>query len=195
MTDTCRPSFVTCCIAIALIASGYSSQAFRAAREWSSSLHLVIPGRLAALSLWPRPLMDPPAKLARPLPILYIHGDDDEQFSGFETNSSQFATTPHGNWITWGYLNGCDTQVAEKTEWGVRFSWPRCKNGVPVMANFVAHFGHEWAGSVDGHWEQQYWPKGPLNFTNMAWHSSRAATLTSASQSASSVSCPMPRKP
>ena len=26
------------------------------------------------------PLMDPPPKLARPVPILYIHGDKDEQF-------------------------------------------------------------------------------------------------------------------
>jgi polyhydroxybutyrate depolymerase len=43
------------------------------------------------------PLMDPPPKLARPVPILYIHGDNDEQFSGFEANSPHFATTPHGN--------------------------------------------------------------------------------------------------
>ena len=115
------------------------------------------------------PLMDPPAKLARPVPILYIHGDDDEQFSGFEANSPRFATTPHGNWITWGYLDGCDTQVAEKTEWGVRFSWRGCKNGVQVIADFIAHFGHEWAGSVDAHYDQKYWPTAPPDFTNMAW--------------------------
>jgi len=115
------------------------------------------------------PLMDSPAKLARPVPILYIHGDDDEQFSGFEVNSPQFATTPHGNWVTWGYLNGCDKQVAEKTEWGVRFSWRGCKNEVPVIADFIAHLGHEWAGSIGDHYEQKYWPQGPPNFTNMTW--------------------------
>ena len=53
------------------------------------------------------PLMEPPEKLARPVPILYIHGDEDEQFTAFETNSPHFATTPHGNWVTWGYLDGC----------------------------------------------------------------------------------------
>jgi poly(3-hydroxybutyrate) depolymerase len=115
------------------------------------------------------PLMDPPARLAHPVPILYIHGDDDEQFSGFEANSPHFATTPHGNWITWGYLNGCETQTAEKTEWGVRFTWRSCKNQVPVIADFVAHFGHEWSGSLDAHWDKKYWPNGPLNFTDIAW--------------------------
>src|ERR1035438_7114534 len=40
------------------------------------------------------PLMDPPLKLARPVPILYIHGDNDQQFSGFEVNSPNFATPP-----------------------------------------------------------------------------------------------------
>ena len=95
------------------------------------------------------PLMDPPPNLARPVPILYIHGDNDEQFSGFEVNSPHFATTPHGNWVTWGYLNGCRIQTAEKTNWGVQLSWQQCKNGVPVIADFVANFGHEWAGSLD----------------------------------------------
>jgi poly(3-hydroxybutyrate) depolymerase len=52
------------------------------------------------------PLMDPPAKLDHPVPILYIHGDNDEQFSGFEVNSPHFATTPHGNWVTWGKDTG-----------------------------------------------------------------------------------------
>ena len=64
------------------------------------------------------PLMDPPPKLARPLPILYIHGDNDEQFAGFEVNGPNFATTPHGNWVTWGYLNGCQLQTAAKTALG-----------------------------------------------------------------------------
>jgi polyhydroxybutyrate depolymerase len=115
------------------------------------------------------PLMDPPAKLARPIPILYIHGDDDEQFSGFEANSPHFATAPHGNWVTWGYLDGCRTQLAERTAWGVRFSWRECQNEVPVIADFIAHFGHEWAGSLDAHYDQKYWPSGPPNFTDMAW--------------------------
>ena len=42
------------------------------------------------------PLMEPPVRLARPVSILYIHGDKDEQFTGFETHSPHFATTPHG---------------------------------------------------------------------------------------------------
>jgi polyhydroxybutyrate depolymerase len=115
------------------------------------------------------PLMDPPSRLARTVPVLYIHGDDDEQFSGFETNSPDFATTPHGNWVTWGYLDGCQKQTAEKTEWGMRFAWLGCRNQVPVVADFIHHFGHEWAGSMDGHWDKSYWPKDPPNFTKMAW--------------------------
>ena len=58
------------------------------------------------------PLMDPPSKLSSPVSILYIHGDEDEQFTAFEANSPHFATTPHGNWITWGYLNGCQNRIA-----------------------------------------------------------------------------------
>jgi polyhydroxybutyrate depolymerase len=115
------------------------------------------------------PLMDPPAKLARPVPVLYIHGDDDEQLSGFEVNSLKFATTPHGNWVTWGYLDGCRKQTATKTEWGVQFAWHDCKNRVPVLAKFMRHFGHEWAGSKDAHWDRSYWAKDPPNFTNIAW--------------------------
>lgn len=115
------------------------------------------------------PLMDPPKKLARPVPILYIHGDDDEQFAGFEVNSPHFATTPHGNWLTWGYLDGCTQQTARKTPWGVQFVWRGCKHNVPVTADFIRHLGHEWAGSRDAHTEQRYWPDGPLNFTEMAW--------------------------
>ncbi|MHB1938310.1 MAG: CE1 family esterase [Acidobacteriaceae bacterium] len=116
------------------------------------------------------PLMEPPARLVRPMPILYIHGDNDEQFSGFETHTPHFATTPHGNWVTWGYLDGCKIQTAEKTNWGVRFSWQGCSHQVPVIADFVANLGHEWAGSLDSGWNKKHRPDDPLNFTDMAWH-------------------------
>lgn len=116
------------------------------------------------------PLMEPPVKLARPVPVLYIHGDDDEQFSGFETHCPHFATTPHGNWMTWGYLDGCRVQTAAKTQWGVRFSWQDCKNQTPVIADFVENLGHEWPGSLDSDWNQKHRPQNPLNFTAMAWH-------------------------
>jgi polyhydroxybutyrate depolymerase len=115
------------------------------------------------------PLMDPPAKLARPVPILYIHGDLDEQFSGFQVNSPHFATTPHGNWVTWGYLDGCRIQAAEKTDWGVRLSWQGCKDQVPVFADFVQNLGHEWLGSRDSGHHKEGEPNDPLNFTDMAW--------------------------
>jgi poly(3-hydroxybutyrate) depolymerase len=115
------------------------------------------------------PLMDPPLKLARPVPILYIHGDNDEQFSGFEANSPHFATTPHGNWVTWGYLNGCRIQTADRMNWGVQLSWQGCKNGVPVVADFVANFGHEWAGSRDSSGSKQQSPATALDFADMAW--------------------------
>lgn len=115
------------------------------------------------------PLMDPPPKLSRPVPILYIHGDTDEQFSGFEVNSPQFATTPHGNWVTWGYLNGCQIQTAKRMNWGVQFSWQNCRDGVPVVADFVANFGHEWAGSLDSSGSKAHPQASPLNFTDMAW--------------------------
>ena len=36
------------------------------------------------------PLMDPPAKLDRPVPILYIHGDEDEQFIGLRSQQPEF---------------------------------------------------------------------------------------------------------
>jgi poly(3-hydroxybutyrate) depolymerase len=115
------------------------------------------------------PLMDPPAKLTRPVPILYIHGDQDEQFSGFQANSPHFATTPHGNWVTWGYLDGCRIQTAEKTDWGVRLSWQGCKDQVPVFADFVQNLGHEWSGSRDSGHHKEGEPNVPLNFTDMAW--------------------------
>ena len=113
------------------------------------------------------PLMDPPPKLARPVPILYIHGDNDEQFSGFEVNSPHFATTPHGNWVTWGYLDGCHIQTAEKMSWGVQLSWKECKNGVPVVADFVANLGHEWAGSLDSA-GKKHQEASAMDFTDMA---------------------------
>lgn len=116
------------------------------------------------------PLMEPPVDLAVPVPVLYIHGDEDEQFSGFETHCPHFVTTPHGNWVTWGYLNGCRVQTAAKTDWGVRLSWEGCKSQVPVVADFVAHLGHEWPGSLDSDWNQKHRPDDPLNFTAMAWH-------------------------
>lgn len=113
------------------------------------------------------PLMDPPARLARPVPILFIHGDRDVQFTAFETNSPNFATTPHGNWVTWGYLNGCGVQTAKKTSWGVQLSWQQCKQGVPVIADLVADFGHEWAGSVSENRKEG--ARQDLDFTEMAW--------------------------
>jgi polyhydroxybutyrate depolymerase len=115
------------------------------------------------------PLMDPPPKLARPVPILCIHGDNDEQFSGFEVNSPHFATTPHGNWVTWGYLNGCRIQTADRMNWGVQLSWQGCKNGVPVVADFIANFGHEWAGSLNSSGNKQQPQAAALDFTDMAW--------------------------
>ncbi len=127
------------------------------------------PKEISAIAAAATPLMRPPAKLARPVPVLYLHGDEDEQFSGFETNSPTFATTPHGNWVTWGYLDGCQIQSAAKTDWGTEFSWMRCKNQVPVIADFVTGLGHEWPGSIDSNWNEKYSPGGPLNFTDIAW--------------------------
>ena len=124
---------------------------------------------IAAIAAVATPLMAPPASLARPVPVLYIHGDDDEQFSGFEANSPNFATTPHGNWVTWGYLDGCHVQSAEKTDWGVQFSWKGCRDQAPVIADFVAGLGHEWPGSIDSSWNQKHRPSNPLNLTDMAW--------------------------
>lgn len=124
---------------------------------------------IAAIAAAATPLMQPPAKLARPVPVLYLHGDEDEPFSGFEVNSPTFATTPHGNWVTWGYLDGCQVQTAKKTDWGVQFSWKDCRKQVPVIADFVAGLGHEWPGSIDSNWNQKHRPDKPLNFTDMVW--------------------------
>ena len=124
---------------------------------------------ITAIAAVATPLMAPPVSLARPVPVLYIHGDDDEQFAGFEVNSPNFATTPHGNWVTWGYLDGCHVQSAERASWGVQFSWKDCKNQVPVIADFVAGLGHEWPGSIDSSWNEKRHPGNPLNITDMAW--------------------------
>lgn len=115
------------------------------------------------------PLMDPPEDLSHSVPILYIHGDLDEQFTGFETHSPDFATTPHGNWITWGYLDDCKKQKAVKMSWGVQFSWDGCRHNVPVIADFVAGVGHAWVGSHDWNQHPDRHPQVPLNFTALAW--------------------------
>ncbi len=127
------------------------------------------PKEIRAIAAVATPLMEPPTKLARPVGVLYIHGDRDEQFSGFETLSPHFATTPHGNWVTWGYLDGCQTQTVERTAWGVRFSWQGCRRGVPVIADFVVGLGHNWAGSLDSKWNQFPRTHHSLNLTHIAW--------------------------
>ena len=127
------------------------------------------PKEIRAIAAVATPLMDPPTKLAHPVDVLYIHSDQDDQFSGFETLSPHFATTPHGNWVTWGYLNGCQKQTAEKAAWGVQFSWQGCNRNVRVDADFVAGLGHEWAGSLDASRNVPTHLREPLNFTEMAW--------------------------
>jgi polyhydroxybutyrate depolymerase len=130
------------------------------------------PESVTAIAAVATPLMDPPVMLARPVSVLYIHGDDDEMFSGFEVNSPNFATTPQGNWVTWGYLNGCHIQRAKKMAWGVQFSWEGCRRNTAVVARFVAQLGHEWVGSRSSTWIQNHpgEPEGePLDFTQMAW--------------------------
>lgn len=127
------------------------------------------PKEIAGVAAAATPLMHPPAKLAHTVPILYLHGDEDEQFSGFEANSPTFATTPHGNWVTWGYLDGCQVQTAAKTDWGVQFAWKGCKDQVPVIADFISGLDHEWPGSPDSNWNEKHRPTNPLNFTDIAW--------------------------
>jgi polyhydroxybutyrate depolymerase len=124
---------------------------------------------VTAIAAVATPLMHPPTSLVRPIPILYIHGDEDEQFSGFEANSPNFATTPHGNWVTWGYLDQCHIQAAKKTDFGVQFHWEDCKNHAPVMADFIAGLGHEWPGSIDSHWNEAHRPGSPLKLTDIIW--------------------------
>jgi hypothetical protein len=38
-----------------------------------------------------------------------------------------------------------------------------------VVADFVAHLGHEWAGSLDSDWNKKHLLDDPLQFTDMAW--------------------------
>jgi polyhydroxybutyrate depolymerase len=126
-------------------------------------------GEIRGIAAVATPMMDPPTKLSRPVPVLYIHGDHDEQLAGFEVNSPNFATTPHGNWVTWGYLNGCRVQTAEKMPWGIRFAWQKCNNNVPVVGDFIANLGHEWAGSVMPKGTPNPSAKNALDFTDMVW--------------------------
>ncbi len=126
------------------------------------------PRSITAIAAIATPLMEPPPGLVRPVAVLYIHGDDDEQFSGFEVNSPDFATTPHGNWVTWGYLDGCHTQRAKKTSWGVEFSWQGCRNQVPVIADFVHGLDHQWLTSKSP-WNLAHRSDDPLDFTDLAW--------------------------
>jgi polyhydroxybutyrate depolymerase len=60
------------------------------------------------------PLLYPPSNLARPVPLLYIRGSDDfSGYYGLGPHNPHFATTPHGNWVTWGFLNGCRRQTGQ----------------------------------------------------------------------------------
>jgi polyhydroxybutyrate depolymerase len=126
------------------------------------------PAAIAGIAAVATPLMEPPRRLARPVAMLYIHGDEDEQFSGFEVNSPEFATTPHGNWVTWGYLDGCHVQHAKKTSWGVQLSWEECRGQTPVIADFVRGLDHEWLTSKSS-WNVTHRPSDALDFTDMAW--------------------------
>lgn len=123
---------------------------------------------IAAIAAVATPLMEIPRRLDHPVAVLYLHGDEDEQFSGFEVNSPEFATTPHGNWVTWGYLNGCHVQRAKKTSWGVQLSWEECRHETPVVADFISGLGHEWLTS-DSAWNVTHRPTDPMDFANMAW--------------------------
>jgi polyhydroxybutyrate depolymerase len=124
---------------------------------------------ITAIAAAATPLMDPPSRLVCPVSVLYLHGDNDEQLSGFEVNSPDFATTPHGNWVTWGYLDGCRRQTAEKTTWGVQFSWRDCNHLVSVVADFVANLGHEWPSSSNSSWNPKKSSNVSPDFTEMAW--------------------------
>jgi polyhydroxybutyrate depolymerase len=126
------------------------------------------PAEVAAIAAVATPLMEPPKRLTRPVAVLYIHGDEDEQFAGFEVNSPEFATTPHGNWVTWGYLNGCHIQRAKKTPWGVQLSWKECRQQTPVVADFVTGLDHEWLTSNSA-WNVTHRPADPMDFADMAW--------------------------
>ena len=127
------------------------------------------PDDISAIAAIATPLMDPPVKLGRPIPVLYIHGDNDEQLSGFEVHNPHFATTPHGNWVTWGYLDGCRIQTAKRKDWGVQFSWQGCRNRVPVIADFVTGVGHEWLDSKSSREDVTHPSYKALDFTAMSW--------------------------
>ena len=126
------------------------------------------PDSIAAIAAVATPLMEPPARLSRPVAVLYIHGDDDEQFSGFEVNSPDFATTPHGNYVTWGYLDGCHKQRAEKTTWGVKLHWEDCRDNAPVVLDLIQGLGHEYL-THESPWNALHRADDPLDFTDMAW--------------------------
>jgi polyhydroxybutyrate depolymerase len=123
---------------------------------------------IAAIAAVATPLMDPPRRLTHPVAVLYIHGDEDEQFSGFELNSPEFATTPHGNWVTWGYLDGCRVQRAKKTSWGVQLSWEECRHQRPVVADFIDGLDHQWLTGSSS-WNVTHRLNDPLVFADMAW--------------------------
>jgi polyhydroxybutyrate depolymerase len=126
------------------------------------------PDKIHGIAAVATPLMEPPQKLARAVAVLYIHGDDDEQFSGFEVNSPNFATTPHGNWVTWGYLDGCSVQRAKRTDWGVQLTWEGCRSGLPVVADFVKGLGHEYLRASSA-WNAAHRTGDPLDFADMSW--------------------------
>jgi poly(3-hydroxybutyrate) depolymerase len=96
------------------------------------------PRDVTAICAVATPLLHPPPKLARPVAVLYIHGDDDGRLYGLGPHDPHFATTPHGNWLIWGYLDGCHVQTAQSTDWDVEFAWRDCRHNVPVIADFVA---------------------------------------------------------
>jgi poly(3-hydroxybutyrate) depolymerase len=115
-------------------------------------------------------LFYPPAKLTRPVPVFFVYGaEDGTEIHGLGPHDPHFGTTAHGNWVTWGFLDGCRTQTARLTDWGVEFSWIGCRGDVPVIFAHVLHLGHEWPGSVRSRWNETYRPGHPLSFTDIAW--------------------------
>jgi polyhydroxybutyrate depolymerase len=126
------------------------------------------PGTIHGIAAVATPLMEPPVQLADPVAVLYIHGDDDEQFSGFEVNSPDFATTPHGNWVTWGYLDGCKRQRAKRMPWGVQLHWEGCRADTPVVMDMIHGLGHEWLTRSSA-WNAAHVPGEPFDFPAMAW--------------------------
>ena len=127
------------------------------------------PHAITAVAAVATPLMEPPARLIPPVSILYIHGDLDEAFSGFEVNSPHFATTPHGNWVTWGFLDGCRRQTATRKAWGVQMDWGGCRSEAKVRALLIKDLGHEWVGSAHSTWLEAKSSRELLPFTDLAW--------------------------